>query len=29
MRDIKLYLAKLRSDAEDRLTISEAGTNKA
>jgi hypothetical protein len=27
MRDIKLYLAKLRSDAEDCLTISEAGTN--
>jgi hypothetical protein len=26
MRDIKLYLAKLRSDAEDCLTISEAGT---
>lgn len=27
MRDIKLYLAKLRSDADDCLTISESGTN--
>jgi hypothetical protein len=27
MKDIQLYLKKLRSDAEDCLTISEAGTN--
>ena len=29
MNDIKLYSKKLRSDAEDCLTISEAGTNNA
>jgi hypothetical protein len=27
VKDIKVYLAKLRSDAEDCLAISEAGTN--
>jgi len=29
MQDVKLYLAKLRSDADDCLTISEAAATKA